>query len=290
MSAQTYYDSESQWGNYQYITLEQIINDYMSGRDQDDYTALTPRYQVLYQAMRGFRNFYYDVVQEVRAIELDLSPSLQVTLPPDFVNYVRISWVDHNGELRPMAMDRRMNIAQEYLQDDAYALLFDDEGCVLIGEGDEAGSNTESVTSDTDLGSSFFRFADGGYPAYQPNRDMSKTFANGKFILDKTNGFIKFGSNVEGKSIVIEYISDGLFTGCEGRPEAEIRIHKFAEDAIHEYIYYNLIKRRKHVPANEKHRAKKEYWNSRRLAKRRMSTLRKEELLQLFRGQSKTIK
>lgn len=289
MAAIDYYNDSSQHGNYQYVTLPQIIDDYMMSREQDDYTSTVPRYKVLYQAMRGFRNFYYDVVQEIRAIELEISPSLMITLPPDFVNYVRISWVGANGQLKPMAIDKRMNIAEEYLQDHVYELLFDLDGCVLKGDGED--KQVDGIDADTDIGSlSCYQFSNYGNSAYQPNRDMSKYYANGKFNIDKTNGYIKFGSEIEGKFVVLEYISDGLFTGCEGRPEAEIRIHKFAEDAIHNYIYYELIKRRKHVPYNEKQRAKKEYWNSRRLAKMRINTLRKDELLQLFRGQSKVIK
>ena len=288
MAAIDYYNNPDEHGNYQYVTLEQIINDFMMSRDVDDYTAMVPRYKVLFKAMQGFRQFYYDVVQEVRAIELELSPSLTVTLPPDYVNYVRISWVDENGLLRPMSIDRRMNIAQEYLQDESYNLLFDDEGCVLIGDGIDAGNGNTGITADSDVGYiNQYRFADGNFA---PNMDMSQQFNNGKYILDKENGLIKFGSEIEGRAVVVEYISDGLFTGCEGRPEPEIRIHKFAEDAISNYIYYELIKRRRNVPYNEKLRAKKEYWNTRRIAKMRMSTLRKEELLQLFRGQSKWIK
>src|SRR5690606_22292987 len=98
---------------------------------------------------------------------------------------------------------------------------------------------------------------------------------------------IQFGSEVFGKHIVLEYISDGIYTGCEGRPEVDIRIHKFAETAIMDFIYYELIKNRRNVPANEKARARKEFFNSRRIAKRRINTINYSELIQMFKGQSK---
>jgi hypothetical protein len=288
MAAIDYYEDSSQWGNYQYITMEEIINNFLMSRDDDDYTSSTQRFKILYQARRAMREFYYDVLREIRAIEIELSPSLQVTLPPDFVNYVRISWVNANGELKPMAVDNRINIAEEYLQDNNYELLFDNQGCVLIGEG---GGDTP-VNPDDDVETSElhrqYSFCNNG--GFQPNRDMSRTFANGKYKIDKTRGIIQFGSGVEGKRIVLEYISDGLFTGCEGRPETEIRIHKFAESAVINYIYYELIKTRRKVPYNEKMRAKKEYWNSRRLTKLRINALRKDEILQSFRKASQWIK
>lgn len=283
-----YYADPTQWGDYQYVTMEDVINNYLMGRDADDYSATVPRFKLIYQAKRGLRELYYDVVKEVKAIELTLSDALTVTLPPDFVNYVRISWVDEEGELHPMAMDSRLSIAREYLQDSEYRLLFDNEGCVLIGDSPArpASQDATSVTSgDGDISS---------YPfcstAYMPNKDMSRVFVNGKYRLDKNAGLIQFGSDAQGRNIVMEYISDGLYTGCETGEASEIRIHKFAETALIDYIHHELVKNRRNVPYNEKIRARKEFWNSRRLAKLRMNTLRKEEILQYFRGQSKVIK
>ena len=57
MAAIEYYEDESKWGNYQYTTIEDVINDYSMSRGSDDYTADTPRHQILYQAMKGLREF-----------------------------------------------------------------------------------------------------------------------------------------------------------------------------------------------------------------------------------------
>lgn len=288
MASIDYYGDDSQWGQYQYLTLEEVINNFLMSRDSDDYAAMASRVKVLYHARRGLREFYYDVLQEVQGIELDLSPTLQVTLPPDYVNYVRISWVDEFGQLHVMARDDKMSIALEYLQDHEYNLLFDDNGCVLIGDGED--EEEEEIDPDTDstLNPSYgYSFCESGF---QPNRDTSRDFPNGKYKIDKGRGIIQFGSDAMGKSIVLEYISDGLFTGCEGRPEAEIRVHKFAESALIDYIYYQLIKQRRNVPFNEKQRARKEYYNSVRIAKRRINALRKAEIIQVFKGQSVWIK
>ena len=82
-NSEDYYEGDPyRHGEYQYVTLEDVINNFIMGRDEDDYTSSTPRYKVLYQARRGMRELYYDVVREIRAIELELSPNLNITLPP----------------------------------------------------------------------------------------------------------------------------------------------------------------------------------------------------------------
>lgn len=282
MSDFDYYNDPSQFGNYQYVTLEQLINDYMMSRDADDYTSTVPRYKVLYQAKRGLRELYYDVLKEVKAIELDLSPTLNITLPPDFVNYVRISWVGEDGQLHPMAMDNKMSIAKVYLQDNNFNLLFDNEGNVL-----EAGETPNVNVEGNNLSQTCYNIC---YDGFAPNKDNSNTFTNGKFRIDTSSGIIQFGSDAVGKTIVLEYISDGLYTENESQPDQGIKIHKFAESTLLDFIFYQLIKNRRNVSANEKHRARKEFYNSRRITKRRINSLKLSEILQIFKGDSKWVK
>lgn len=286
-NSQEYYNTPSRFGEYQYVTLKEVIDNFMMSRDSDDYHGTTPRFKVLFQAMRGLREFYYDVVREVRAIELELSPTLSVTLPPDYINYVRISWVDDKGHLRPMSIDTTMSIAQEYLQDNDHNILFDNEGCVLIGNSETQLANAQNTSNTGDRS----KYAEYSFcSTFNPNQDLSKVYTNGKYNIDKSRGIIQFGSDAMGKLVVLEYISDGLYTGCEGKPEEEIRIHKFAEGALMDFIYYELIKNRRRVPANEKHRARKEFYNSRKNTKQRINALRVDELLQVFKGSTKWIK
>jgi len=286
MTSFDYYNDSTKYGNYQYVELEELINNYMMSRDADDYTSTVPRYKIIYQAKRGLRELYYDVLKDVKAIELDLSPTLNVILPPDYVNYVRISWVGDDGQLHPMAMDNNMSIAKVYLQDNNFNLLFDNEGNVL--EADEGNPiEAEVNTDDSDFIRQSYHVC---YDGFEPNKDTSKVFNNGKFQINQSSGLIQFGSNAEGKSIVLEYISDGLYTENESNPDKGIKIHKFAESALLDYIYYQLIKNRRNVPSNEKYRAKKEFFNNRRIAKRRINSLKISDVLQVFKGDSKWVK
>ena len=76
--------------------------------------------------------------------------------------------------------------------------------------------------------------------------------------------------------IVLEYVSD------EARSTNPV-VHVYAEEALRCYIYYKLCERKSTVPANEKARARVEYYNERRKAKARMSNFSKSEALKTIR-------
>lgn len=316
-----YYEDEKNWGDYQYISLEEIVNNFMMSQVSGSHTSLIPRHQVLYQAQRAIRELYYDVIRDVRAVEIELSPRLTMTVPPDFVSLVRVSYVDDSGQLHPIAIDKNTSMAQVYLQDHEYELLFDAEGNVLRDdelpkdnllhavrterfealEDDEFeelyDKDGDELTSDRVISENILQTSLGSDvkklyicpSSFQPNKDNSKVYSNGRYNFNKSTGVMQFSSDVFGKSVVLEYISDGLFIG-EDRTEADIRIHKFAESTVNDYIYYELVKNMINVPMNEKMRARKDYFNNRRITKRRMNALSYVDLKQVFKGASKWIK
>lgn len=284
-TSEDYYSNEELHGNYQYITLEDIVNNYIMSTSDDDFASEVPRYKVLFQARRAFRELYFDAIQEVKAVAIELSPQLTITLPPDFVNYARISWLDENNMLHPMAANDKISIAKDYLQDNNHELLFDDDGCVL--EGEPYGLTEVVEGSEEYINCNRYAFSGS---SFNPNKNMTHVYGNGSYLIDKSNGVIRFGSEVFGKVVVLEYISDGLYTGCEGSPEADLKIHKFAEDSVYNWIYWKLIERRRNVPANAKQLARKEWFNSRRICVRRIKTIRADELRQTFKGANRWIK
>ena len=75
---------------------------------------------------------------------------------------------------------------------------------------------------------------------------------------------------------VIEYICD------EARSENPT-VHIYAEEALRAYMYYKIVERKASVPANEKARARSEYYNERRKANARIKAFSKEEALKTIR-------
>ena len=113
--------------------------------------------------------------------------------------------------------------------------------------------------------------------------DPQHAQANGSFYIDCKSGKIHFSSNISGKTVILDYISDSLGT------DGEMQVHKFAEEAMYRWILHAIasgrIQTQQLVP-----RLKKEKFAAIRTAKLRLSNLKIEELTQILRGKSKQIK
>ena len=114
--------------------------------------------------------------------------------------------------------------------------------------------------------------------------DPTTAQSNGSYYIDEVSGLIHFSSNLSGSIVVLDYISDGLGT------EEEMRVHKFAEEAMYKRIAYSVASGRLNIPEYIIQRLKKERFATTRTAKLRLSNLKIEELTQILRGKSKWIK
>lgn len=107
---------------------------------------------------------------------------------------------------------------------------------------------------------------------------------NGSFYIDEVSGKIHFSSNISGKTVILDYISDSLGT------DAEMQVHKFAEEAMYKWIAHAILSGKANIPEYQVNRFKKERFAAIRTAKLRLSNLKIEELTQILRGKSKWIK
>ena len=114
--------------------------------------------------------------------------------------------------------------------------------------------------------------------------DAQHAQANGSFYIDNNTGKIQFSSNISGKTVILDYISDGLGT------DAEMQVHKFAEEAMYKYMLCGIMSTRANVGRNQLAYYKKEKFAAVRTAKLRLSNIKLEELTQTLRGKSKHIK
>jgi len=108
--------------------------------------------------------------------------------------------------------------------------------------------------------------------------------ANGSFYIDCHTGKIHFSSTLAEKTVVLDYISDGLGT------EEEMQVHKFAEEAMYKWIAYAILSTRANTQEYIVRRYKKERFAEIRKAKLRLSNVKLEEITQILRGKSKQIK
>jgi hypothetical protein len=125
---------------------------------------------------------------------------------------------------------------------------------------------------------------------YWPNEgkryglDPQHAQVNGSYYIDCSSGLIHFSSNLSGKTVILDYISDGLGT------DAEMQVHKFAEEAIYKWIAHGCLSAKIGIPEYIINRFKKERFAETRKAKLRLSNIKLEEITQILRGKSKQIK
>ena len=114
--------------------------------------------------------------------------------------------------------------------------------------------------------------------------DPSRAQTNGSFYIDDRIGRVHFSSNISGKTVILDYISDSLGT------EAEMQIHKLAEEAMYKSISYGVLSVKSNIPEYVVMRARKEKIAATRKAKLRLSNIKIEDITQVLRGKSKHIK
>jgi hypothetical protein len=107
---------------------------------------------------------------------------------------------------------------------------------------------------------------------------------NGWFNMNEREGKVSFSSNLKGRLIVLEYVSDGLAT------DLDTKLPKLAEEAMYAYILHGIISTRAGQQEYLVQRLKKDKSSKLRNAKIRLSNVKLDEIVQVMRGKSKWIK
>jgi len=295
-AAQYYLGADGVWnsgdenyGDYQFVSIKDIINNFVIAYvGEDKIISKIKRTDVAFHAQRAIQEFSFDLLPSTKAYEIQVNPSLNMVLPQDYVNYVKVTWVDANGIERIVYPTRQTSNPSAILQDDAGEYLFDGTGAVMEGNPSETLKRFRAAPYDTQR-DGLEALTDGDlYNLYRYGNRYGLTpenaQINGVFYIDQLNGIINFSSNLVDKIVTLKYISDGLGT------DEEMKVHKFAEDAIYKYIAHAILATRANTPEYQINRYKRELRAAKRNAKLRLSNLKIAELAQVMRNQSKWIK
>ena len=280
---QQQYQDSSNLGSYQFTSLEHIINQFILAYvGEGKIIPKIKRTDVAFFAQRALQELSFDTFKSTKAQEIKVPENLQMLLPQDYVNYVKLSWSDAAGiehVLYPaIKTSNPKNIKQN--TDGTYNLNnneldFDVE------------SDTWSAYKSSTPEDNVNRYDDGTYDLVIGERyglEPKHAQVNGSFYIDELVGKIHFSSNINGKTLILEYISDSLGT------DAEMQVHKFAEEAMYKSIIYAITSTMVGVPEYIINRYKKEKRAETRKAKLRLSNIKLEEITQILRGKSKWIK
>jgi hypothetical protein len=106
---------------------------------------------------------------------------------------------------------------------------------------------------------------------------------NGWFNIDERRGTFNFSSDLSGKLIILEYISDGLAYDLDSK------IPKLAEEAMYQHLLYSIMSTRRDTAAIAP-QYKRQRYAALRNAKIRLSNIKLDEIVQVMRNKSKWIK
>tara|TARA_B110000003_G_scaffold50138_1_gene49081 strand:+ start:2205 stop:3437 length:1233 start_codon:yes stop_codon:yes gene_type:complete len=291
---------DENYGSYQYVKLNDIIDNYMVGYVGDGKIIQNAKKSdVLFFAKRSLQEFSYDTLKSIKSQELTVPESLSLVIPQDYVNYVALSWIDDYGIKRPLYPNNNLTINpySNLLQDNTGIPTQDNFGSDLEGTSITVERWQETNPNRILNGQALNLVDDWAYGFYANDfgsgpwnwgrlygLDPQYSNVNGWFGINERDGTFTFSSNLVSKLIVIEYISDGLAY------DLDTRVPKMAEEAMYMSISYNLLAGRAGVSEGMVARFKKDRRAALRNAKIRLSNIKLEEIVQVMRGQSKWIK
>ena len=284
---------QDNWGSYAYTKLNDVINNFIVAYvGAGKLIPSVKRTDVIFHAKRAMQEFSYDTLKSINSQELNIPSSLSVAIPQDYVNYVNIYWVDKQG-VKHIIMPTQLtsNPYSNPIQDQQGIPTQDN-----FGNNTEGTSITEERWANNNLkerneirDNSLFGFGsfygEDGYGAGQLyGLDPQNANINGYFTINEREGKFSFSSDLVGKLIILEYISDGLSSNLH------TRVPKMAEEAMYAYISHAIIASRINQPEYIVNRLKREKSAKLRNTKIRLSNIKLNEIVQVLRGQSKWIK
>ena len=288
------------YAKYSRVSLDDVINNFIVAyTGKDKVLSKVPRHEVAFWAQRAVQEFTYDIFRSEKNIEYELGPTRKLALPNDFVNMVKVTWIDSQGTERVAYRNRQASPSKGALQDENYDQLYDNDGLPLFADESEQEKRFQdpSVRDELlDLAQNYYYnyITDYNYSYYnesyygrQWGANPEEVNVNGTYLLDWDRGLIVFDYLFrEGQLVTVRYLSDGL---AENDDLENVYIPKLAEDAIYARVLYELAKIRPSA-AGAAGLYKKEAYAKMKNTKIRLMDLKAEEMAQLMRAKSKWIK
>lgn len=261
------------------VPLNQVISDFVITLDEDDYVSSVGDTTIRTLALRGIREMGFDLSKKVKSLKLLVEDNDTVLLPDDFVDMVKIGVVGDDGLVYIFAQNKNISASFKYATDVNGNTYDSDNDGVRDTVEDKTPTSGNSVTGSTKVDNHVesyvfqnFIHENGGGRLY----GIGGAHHVGEYKINYDQNRIEIGKQHPFSEVVLEYIAD------EARSKNP-SIHVYLEEALRNYIYYKLVERKASVPANEKARARQEYYNELRKARARMGNFSKEEALNTIR-------
>jgi len=259
--------------------LSQVIRDFKITQSEDDFGVNVTDYALRNIALRGMREIGFDASRKIKSLKRTIDTATDtIGLPDDFVDLTKVGLVDADGFVRVLGENKNINYSRK-LNASSNTTAFDAQPMNVVVNRiiDRENDKTSTVSDSTDDDLDYYVFEnylyEGGIGRLY---GIGGAHLPGSYRLNLDQNRIEIQTNDAFTDVVIEYIAD---EARSGDPE----VHVYAEEALRNYMYYKVIERKSTVPANEKQRARTEFYNELRKAKARLNNFTKEEALKTIR-------
>jgi len=264
-----------------YVTLRQVIDDFVITMDVDDHISNVNDAMLRNVALRGIREFGFDVSARVKSLKKTIETNNTLTLPSDYVDIVKVGIVGGDGVVYVLNQNKNINYSRKV---STTQTTIDDKGGPMYLSQNEVENREDDKTS---TAGAAVLSGDDPFESYVFRNYIYENTLGGLYGIGGGHGMGEYRINLDQNrleldtssdisEVVIEYIAD------EARSSNPL-IHVYAEEALRAYMYYKMCERKSTVPANEKMRARSEYYNERRKAKARLGNFTREEALRTIR-------
>lgn len=192
-----------------YITIDDIVNNVALTIGDDSYLTGSLNYQLRLLALQGLKELSFDMLQEVKSIELAVSSTGTITLPDDYIKYVKIGILGSDDKVHYLGKQDNLNLVSGATSTDSNDI--DDDPAYFYGIGG--------------------RYGVGG-----------GTNHNGYYRVNKEDNTISFSSDAIGKNIILEYISNGVTLSNVQPVKRKISFTVAAGSAITDGNFFRIYK------------------------------------------------
>lgn len=304
LTQQKYYTNDGNsptaenWGSYQKVFLKDIVNNFIliySGNHE--LVNNEPKYKILFHAKRSIQEINYDASGVLTSLQLNVGEDLRLILPPDFVNFIKVSWFK-DGKVRQLTENIQINYATQWQQDTNQDIEFYGDDVIIVDPSEIDQSRLDGTLKtmylnnenpDDSLNGMYGWWIDGRWyfergAIFGLNTETANI--NPTYRIDKNAGVINFSSDMANQSCILEYISDGLYNN----DDSKVYVNKLFEDYIYADIEYRIMKSKLGVQEYVIKRLQKQKSALLANARIRVSNLHPAQLLMNLRGINKWLK
>jgi hypothetical protein len=206
-----------------YYTLDSVIREALAAR----HLSIHHYVDFLVWGLQCYRSLHFDVLQEVKSVRLDMNGTRTVTLPPDFVDYVKVGF-EQNGKIVLAGVNNNIsNIVPDSGAKKSKSSPFSLFRTVANIHGENTGGFYGHVPTDKN-----------------------------EFKVIREKGVMQFTPDVARAQVYLEYISDGMY------PSEQTLVHPYAANAVQQYIFWQQKEADRSQGRLEKDRSRSEYFHA----------------------------